>query len=35
MKNRRLPFGYRMEMGKLTLHEQEAEVVRWVFGQYG
>ncbi len=35
MKNRRLPFGYRMEMGALTLHTQEAEVVRWVFGQYG
>ena len=35
MKNRRLPFGYRMEMGELTLHTQEAEVVRWIFGQYG
>ena len=34
MKNRRLPFGYRMEMGALTLHTQEAEVVRWLFGQY-
>ena len=34
MKNRRLPFGYRMEMGKLTLHTQEAEIVRWIFGQY-
>lgn len=35
MKNRRLPFGYRMEMGELTLHTQEAEVVHWIFGQYG
>ena len=35
MKNRRLPFGYKMEMGELALHTQEAEVVRWVFGQYG
>lgn len=34
MKNRRLPFGYRMEMGELTLHTQEAEVVRWLFEQY-
>lgn len=34
MKNRRLPFGYRMEMGELTLHTQEAEVVRWIFEQY-
>ena len=34
MKNRRLPFGYRMEMGELTLHIQEAEVVRWIFKQY-
>ncbi len=34
MKIRRLPFGYRMDMGKLTLHEQEAEVVRWLFEQY-
>lgn len=35
MKNRRLPFGYRMEMGELTLHTQEAEVVRWIYEQYG
>lgn len=34
MKNRRLPFGYRMEMGRLTLHTQEAEVVCWLFRQY-
>lgn len=34
MKNRRLPFGYRMEMGELTLHTQEAEIVRWLFEQY-
>lgn len=34
MKNRRLPFGYRMEMGELALHTQEAEVVRWIFEQY-
>ncbi len=34
MKNRRLPFGYRMEMGELILHTQEAEVIRWIFGQY-
>lgn len=34
MKNRRLPFGYRMEMGELTLHTQEAEVVRWIFEEY-
>lgn len=34
MKNRRMPFGYRMEMGDLTLHIQEAEIVRWIFEQY-
>lgn len=34
MKNRRLPFGYKMEMGELTLHTQEAEVVCWIFEQY-
>lgn len=34
MKNRRLPFGYRMEMGELTLHTQETKIVRWIFEQY-
>ena len=34
MKKRRLPFGYMMEMGTLTLNTQEAEVVRWIFQQY-
>ena len=34
MKNRRLPFGYRMKMGELTLYDQEAEVVQWIFEQY-
>ena len=34
MKIRRFPLGYRMEMGKLILHEAEANVVRWIFEQY-
>ena len=35
MKNRRLPFGYKMEMGELTPHTEEANLVCWIFGQYG
>lgn len=34
MKKRGIPFGYRMEMGKLTVHTQEVEVVRWIFKMY-
>ena len=34
MGKRKLPFGYRMELGEIVLHPQEAEVVRWIFQQY-
>ena len=34
MKNRRLPFGYKMEMGELALHMEEANLVCWIFEQY-
>lgn len=32
--NRKLPFGYRMELGEIQPHPQEAEAVRWIFQQY-
>ena len=32
--NRKLPFGYRMELGEIQPHPQEAEAVRWIFRQY-
>lgn len=32
--NRKLPFGYRMELGEIQLHPREAEAVRWIFQQY-
>ncbi len=34
MGNRKLPFGYKMEMGQVIIYCQEAEVVRHVFEQY-
>lgn len=34
MKNRKLPFGYRMEQGKIVCYPQEAEVVRQIFQSY-
>lgn len=34
MGNRKQPFGYKMEMGQIVLHSQEAEVVRHIFEQY-
>lgn len=34
MGKRKLPFGYRMEMGKTALHLQEAETVQFIFQQY-
>ena len=34
MGNRKQPFGYRMEMGEIVLHSQEAEVVEYIFLQY-
>ena len=32
--NRKLPFGYRMELGKVVLHPQESVVVREIFEKY-
>ena len=34
MGNRKQPFGYRMEMGRVVIHLQEAEIVQYVFQQY-
>lgn len=34
MGNRKLPFGYKMEMGEIVLHPQEAELVEQIFRQY-
>ena len=32
--NRKLPFGYRMELGKIAVHPKEAEIVTYIFRQY-
>lgn len=32
--NRKLPFGYRMKMGSVVVHPEEAEEVRYIFRQY-
>ena len=32
--NRKLPFGYRMELGKIVVHPKEAEMVTYIFQQY-
>lgn len=34
MKNRKLPFGYEMRMGKMCLKEREAELVKLIFQRY-
>lgn len=34
MKNRNIPFGYRMSGGEIIPHEQEAPAVRHIFSQY-
>lgn len=34
MKNRKQPFGYRVEMGAVVLHPQEAMLVKYIFQQY-
>ena len=34
MKNRKLPFGYELRMGKVCIKEPEAEVVRQIFQSY-
>lgn len=34
MKNRKLPFGYELRMGKVCIKESEAEVVRLIFHSY-
>lgn len=34
MGNRKQPFGYRMEMGEIVIHPQEAEIVRFIFREY-
>ena len=33
-KQRTIPFGYRMEMGKIVCHPTEAETVKQIFAQY-
>ena len=32
--NRKLPFGYRMELGKIAIHPEEAPIVQHMFQQY-
>ncbi len=32
--NRKLPFGYRMELGKIVVHPEEAMMVQYIFRQY-
>lgn len=32
--NRKLPFGYRMELGKIVVHLKEAEMVTYIFQRY-
>ena len=32
--NRKLPFGYRMELGKIVIHPEEASTVQHIFQQY-
>ena len=32
--NRKQPFGYKMQWGKIVLQEQEASVVRWIYQTY-
>lgn len=32
--NRKLPFGYRMELGKIVVHPKEAEMVTYIFQRY-
>lgn len=32
--NRKLPFGYRMEFGRITIHLEEASWVQYIFTQY-
>ena len=34
MGNRKLPFGYRMEDGKIVFHPQEAEIAKTIFRDY-
>lgn len=34
MGNRKQPFGYRMEMGEIVIHPQEANLVEHIFQQY-
>ena len=34
MGNRKLPFGYRMELGEPHLEPREAEIVRWIYLAY-
>jgi hypothetical protein len=34
MGNRKLPFGYRMDLGQMVLHPDEAPLVRQIFEKY-
>ena len=33
-RNRKRPFGYKMEFGEVVLHPAEAETVRWIYDSY-
>lgn len=32
--NRKLPFGYRMEVGEIVIHPVEAAIIQKIFQQY-
>ena len=32
--NRKLPFGYRMELGRVVVHSAEVDVVQYIFQQF-
>lgn len=34
MKHRYIPYGYRMERGRIAVYQEEAKVVREIYGQY-
>ncbi|MEE0407544.1 MAG: recombinase family protein, partial [Oscillospiraceae bacterium] len=34
MGNRKLPFGYKMVMGEIVVHPQEAQVVQGIYARY-
>ena len=34
MGNRKLPFGYKMVMGEIVIHPQEAQAVQGIYARY-